>query len=268
MQRSSLFCLSLLCIFAAPIQAQTQSPTLSAPAVTALAKPVHLSAEMTLIQAMKSLSEQIGVEVQIADYLTERRLTANLDHVTAQDALDALAELEDWQWREDKPGHIRVERRPTLVPKERAFIPRWIQAELPRDIRDYFHLPRPDDDPKKYTWANMDIHDTLSRDFGRAIRLHIEQQRLAIENHLPALHTGEKFYVAGLTLQEKQHLLLGLAVQAIYRTGSGFWKGDLPPYASDPSNAMIALKGNALWVGSEIELENGSTSTGIITKVK
>ena len=269
MQRPFIFCLPLLCSLSAPIRAQIQPPTPPISIAAGLAKQVHLSLDMTLRQAMKSLSEQSGFEVQIADYLAERRLTANLDHVTARDALDALAELEDWQWKENAPGRIRIERRPTQVPKETAFVPRWIQAELPRDLRDFFKLPRPDDDAKKYYWANMDTHSTLSTDIGKAIPMHIEQQRLAIEGHLRALQAGEIFYFAALTLQEKQHLLLGLTVQAIYRTGASLWKGDLAPYMADPSTAVLELSNtNNLFVGTYIEIESGSISAGIGVTVK
>jgi len=270
MQRSFLLGLLLLCILGAPTQAQTQAQApLSAPVTTALAKHVRLFADMTLPEAVKSLSEQIGVEVKISDYLVERRLTTNLDHVTARDALDALAELEDWQWKEDTPGHIRVERRPTLAPKEMAFLSRWIQAELPRDLRDYFKLPRPEDDPKKLFWAFAEPHSTLSQDMGRAMHLYAGQQRMALEGHLPALHGGAQVFVGQLTLPEKQHLLLGLTVQAIHGTNPLLWKGDLAPFVTDPATASIKLiGGHFLFIENRLEQENGSASTGFGAPVK
>lgn len=171
--------------------------------------------------------------------------------------------MEDWQWKEDKPGHIRVERRPTLVPKEMKFIPRLVQGELPRDLRDFLHLKRPDDDPQNYHWASLDRQNTRTDAMGRGLRLYIEQQRMAIEPHFPALQMGEKFYVGGLILSEKQHLLIGMMVHALARAESQFLQGDLGPYIADPSSASLELKGsNMLFIGTRIELENGSVGAG------
>jgi hypothetical protein len=225
---------------------------------------------MTVRQAMQSLSDQMGVPIQLADYLGERRLTVQIDHVTAKDALDALAELEDWQWKEDTVGRIRVERRPTPVPKEASYIPRWIQAELPRDLRDYFGLPRPDDDPKKYYWSMVDNQfSPVSESLSKAIHLRIDQQRLVIEGHLPALQAGEKVYFSVLTPKEKERLLLALTVRVIYKTGAKFWRGDLPPYVMDPSTATMELHGNDnLLIGTNMEVGKETIGAGFGASVK
>jgi len=272
MQRKFIVCLALLCGLSSRVQAQTQlqTPTPPVTIATALTKQVHLSPDMTVRQAMQSLGDQMGIQIQLADYLGERHLTVQLNHVTAKDALDALAELEDWQWKEATSDKIRVERRPTLVPKEAAYIPRLIQAELPRDFRDYYSLVRPDDDPKKYYWSATDNQiSKVSARLGQSIRMRLEQQRLAVEGCMPALQAGKKVYFTALTPREQERLALSMTAQAIYRTGATFWRGDLPPYVMDPLTASIELQGNeTLLIGTNMQIGDARIGTGFGASVK
>lgn len=254
---SILFCTILLSGISTAARAQTQSPPPAASVVAALNRQIHVSPDLSVRQALKSIGDQIGVTIQLADYLGDRRLTAQLDHIPARDALDALGELEDWQWKEDGHGHILVERRPPLVPKEAGYLSRWMQSELPRDFRDYFGIPRPDDDPKKFDWPVLgNPASQLQRRLEDTFNPQINQQRLLTANHLPALQAGEKIRFDGLNAREQERLLLTLTMRAIQRTNVMFWIGDLPPFILDPSTASLEFIGNTLMVGTRVNIDD------------
>jgi hypothetical protein len=110
---SILFCTILLFGLSTTARTQTQSPPPAANVVAALNRQIHVSPDQSVRQALKSIGDQIGVTIQLADYLGDRRLTAQLDHIPAKDALDALGELEDWQWKDISASHV-----PTTIPRD------------------------------------------------------------------------------------------------------------------------------------------------------
>ena len=152
-----LGCAALLWL---PIQAQAQTPQATVPPsaasaktdagsgepATKLAAPVHLLlGDVSVAQFTSALSEQTGLTISAAPYLRDRRILVQMDDVSAQNALNALAEMNDWTWRETQPGEIGLFRRALKLPREPGYIPRFVQTAIPADLREYMRVLRPSD---------------------------------------------------------------------------------------------------------------------------
>lgn len=61
---------------------------------------------VTLPEVLAALSKQTGLIIQAEPYLQERKIFVQLNGVTARAALDALAELHDWTWRDMDENRI------------------------------------------------------------------------------------------------------------------------------------------------------------------
>ena len=99
--------------------------------------------EVSVSAFTEALSQQTGLAITAAPPLRERTVIVRFKDVSALAALSALAELNDWTWREVEPGQIVLRRRILQVPQEPTFIPRLIQNALPVDLREYLRVPRP-----------------------------------------------------------------------------------------------------------------------------
>jgi hypothetical protein len=97
---------------------------------------VHLSlGSTTLLRVMDELSKQTGLKIEASDYLLERKLIVAMEGLTSREALDSLAELNDWTWYRTESGHYLLARPTFRRPSSLRDVPRAMQAALPRDFR-------------------------------------------------------------------------------------------------------------------------------------
>ena len=75
------------------------------------AAKVHLSqGSTTLGKALAALSTQSNLSIAAAPALTDHKLVVNFEDISAEHALDAICELNDWVLSVDAKGHIIVDR--------------------------------------------------------------------------------------------------------------------------------------------------------------
>jgi hypothetical protein len=111
---------------------------------SALAKTVRLAnGPTTLAELCSDISRQIGITVDPAEYLRERRFTAELEGLSARSALDAVCELNDWSLEQVRPGRYVVARRRLIVAADPSAMAKAMAAALPRDFRTFLRVEPP-----------------------------------------------------------------------------------------------------------------------------
>ena len=116
-----------------------------------LASSTHLNMGATTLKAVtQALSAQTGLRVQTETYLEERNLVVELKNVTAQNALDSLAELNDWRWFSPEKGVVMLTRKRAPLPQSLSDLPVCMSAALPADYRVFLGVgvPKKDLPPK------------------------------------------------------------------------------------------------------------------------
>lgn len=126
-----------------------------------LQTPIHLHLGTTTMQAAaQALAAQTGLHIQVDNCLQARKLLVEMDNLTAQDALDTLAELGDWRWFRKEDGTIWLARKRVVIPQTIADLPACLRAALPRDYRTFLgvsvelkDLPERPNDLSQNAWV-------------------------------------------------------------------------------------------------------------------
>jgi hypothetical protein len=239
--------LSLLCFVIADaltctaIPVRAQQPALAADEKR-LETPVRLNmGATTLNRIMAQLSAQTGLTIQAADYLRERRLTVQMEGLTAREALDALAELHDWTWSRVEPGRYLLKRRVIRRPGLLEDIPRMMQIGLPRDLRAWLRLPAlPKDDPSETT--SLPHHASL-------ISIARDQKNRLLFGMEPLLRKRETIAVSELQPEPHTRLLIWLLLQN-YGSLQGLLHDDFGVQSIRPAAASLWLEpGGVMLIG-------------------
>lgn len=185
-----------------------------------------------------TLSKQTGLEISAAPYLRERRIVVQMDSVHAADALNSIAELNDWTWRETEPEHIVLMRRVLKVPQDPIYMPRLIQNALPADLREYLKVLRPTEDRRIFRDASLrkpeDVAESSRRlDVATFNALHNLRATLSIE----ALTKANLPY-SKMTARQKT-LLLSFYIYDGLGNLNTLLMGDLPPAYTNPGSSLI-----------------------------
>ncbi len=237
-----------LCVCAQKTVAQsadfTSGPTASTEAKLALSVRLSLG-EVSVEAFTQALSRQTGLTITASAPLRERTLIVRMENIRASAALDAIAELHDWTWREAEPGQILLARRILKVPQQPEYMPRLIQNALPADLRAYLHIPRPTD---KLHEAPKAVSNVKAKNVGEWLEQTAVQQRLdtiplqvmrdfrttvsvdaLVKNNLP---------YAKLTDEQKKLLLSCYIYDGITSLDS-IIRGSLPLMCQDPGGCVI-----------------------------
>ncbi len=269
---SAFFC---LCPFGAAF-AQTPPAASAAPSVKAVKKSTIqettaalqtkvtlLSGETTLPLLLKEISNQTGIEVTAADYLAERRVTLTLEKTSAEAALDALAELNDWLWTVPEPGKVLVERRIAKVPVQKSLLILRIVSALPRDLRDYLQTPRGLDitDRAKYAaWAHQVMSDeTLEEQFDlrkTALLKETDRQFSLSFEYNPNRET--RYLYRKWTEAQKALFLRRRLLMAVDEIQPMLSLRSIPLYLASPEQAYLTLEGGALLGNSQEKVGDGT----------
>lgn len=98
------------------------------------------SGSITLEVIAAQLSQQTGLQIEAAPYLSRHRLTLQCEGDSAESVLGTLAELNEWQWQEVDKGRIVISRALGRSPQGAADIPAAVQRAMPIDARRYLHV--------------------------------------------------------------------------------------------------------------------------------
>ena len=243
---------------AATAQGAQQDPT-----QVKLSKTVHLNLGVTTVdKVMAALSEQTGLTIKATNCLNERTLTVRLESISAAAALEALDELNDWNWSATKSGEIVVKRRRLQLDANVASLPRLMQAAIPGDIRTFLHVASPSEDMTKHVFASGFPPAGARRDaFLRLQRTIVADQAGLFASLMPGILTSEPKQFASLTPVQRGQLLLVLVFPLLREMDYWMLNGDTFPHVVDIRNAVLQLSGaSTLLVGSEVD--DGKTTMG------
>lgn len=138
----ALWVASVALVWAEGSAAQTKSIPDDKGDAAKLQEKVTLSlGTVTVGELAARLSQESGLSVLPKPAIRDRRLTVEIAALTTRQVLDSVAELYDWRWYMQEPGHYVIDRRTFRSPKGRAFIPALMQAALPIDFRAYLRVP-------------------------------------------------------------------------------------------------------------------------------
>lgn len=221
-----------------------------------LAVKVHLAlGSATLAQTLAELSRQSGLTISTESYLSERRLTVQMEAISTASVLNALAELEDLTWYTTEPGHILVTKRKLRVSNQSVAIPRLIQVALPRDLRDYLGIPRPSNDINRYVnplLLDSDRRTTYAHRASDAYGQYLNSLMTSLD---PGTLSARPLNYSFMSEEQKRDLIGLLLFRVIAATDFNLLHADLVPYAANPASAILRLQsaGNMLIVGSQFQ---------------
>lgn len=254
-QHMSLLIGSALCCLFMPSRVRAQkvsvqnaslSTALTASTDTKLATSVRLSlGEVSVEVFTQALSKQTGLMITASPPLRERTVFARLENIRASDALDAIAELHDWTWREAEPGQILLTRRTLKLPQEPTFMPRLIQNAIPADLREYLHIPRPTDKLHEGLATAQDVKAKNLQEWREqmAVQQRVETLPLQVLHDFRATMSVDSLVKTNLlysklTGEQKKLLLSCYIYDAIGGLGQ-ILRGSLPLMYQDPGSCVI-----------------------------
>ncbi|HZO90746.1 MAG TPA: hypothetical protein VFB38_20625 [Chthonomonadaceae bacterium] len=252
-----------------------------------LAIRVHLRlGPTTLEKVAAALSQQTGLAINAASYLREHKLIVQMDNLPAQDALDALAALNEWIWYKTEPGHYLITRPRVRLPREIAEIPPALYKAMPIEMRRYAGFGvsveelSPIADPQmrqelealkqQGTYELMAPQASVG---AKMDSLRLKQQNLLVEVLKPDPFDGKITPYSRLTPEQKQALLIffvsNALESAIAQPRSLAFSGRLLPFQRDIRKADIVMTAeNCLQIGTFFSDEQGRHFVGFFGEIK
>lgn len=229
------------------------------------AAKVHLSQGSTTFgKALAALATQANLAITAAPALTDHKLVVNLEDISAEHALDAICELNDWIWTIDTKGHVVVDRPKILQPHNLIELHNALWNALPVAYRNFVSMA------PNSTSAQIDkLYDdptTNSIQLGQGTRndelkLFFHAKAFTVKSRtdfivtglMPRLTNGKRLEYALLTPDQKQALLEGIVVAAMGNLESlGFvWSPRFKPFELDLLQTKIKIVN-----GNEIQFDN------------
>ena len=174
------------------------------------------SGSITLEVIAAQLSQQTGLQIEAAPYLSRHRLTLQCEGDSAESVLGTLAELNEWQWQEVDKGRIVISRALGRKPRGVADIPAAVQRSMPLDARRYLHVGSEDKvgGIQPIVSIGVPAHDKVERTLAmhKAVRNHNASQAVAgksytvqalVEKLKPAILNGSPIYCRQMTEEQR-----------------------------------------------------------------
>jgi hypothetical protein len=259
--------LSVLLAWCLPVEAEAAGDK--------LAKTVLLRLGTTTLEKVTAaLSEQTGLRVEVSDYLRERRLIVQMEGLSARAALDSLAELYEWEWREWKPDHILLMRRDTPLPREVAQIPPAVQSALSREFRRFLGIGMTLEEYATFTDPQLQKEVDFARRrslfperevsfyvLPRKMQTVVRQSGLWLFERLrPRLLSGNRLRFTDLASEEQERLVAALTYKILARLHLRYdvLNNRLAPGVADITRLEITYsqRGHGLSVGATILKDN------------
>ncbi len=223
-----------------------------------------------LAELLATLSKQTGMTIQAESYLNSRTVFSQFDGISIRAVLDALAELNDWTWRDTGDNKILITRRRLRFPTEAAAVPRRIQASIPKDIRTFLKIPQPNADLTQYFSPIALVQtDTVENVKQHTFMLLNQVKAELIASLKPTEINGEPLRYKEMDALRQKNLLTILIFTNFEQVPYALLQSDLPPYAMNPASALLQLEGGTtLHVRTIIEDARRRTKIGFGTQVK
>jgi hypothetical protein len=96
-----------------------------------------VTGHVTLESVLGLLREQTHADIRAEECLRDRIVMVSFDHVSLENVLVALAELNNWQVTSDAPGQYRLARKRAPVNVDIAHLQQAMRNALPLDLQSY-----------------------------------------------------------------------------------------------------------------------------------
>jgi hypothetical protein len=242
----------------------------TAKAADLLKKQVTLAPRPTTLRnAVSALSEQTGLKIEAEEYLADRKMSIYSVRESAAAALDAIAELNGYVWRETDDLHIVVTRPSIQYPTRLSDAPAAIRAAMPVDFARYLGIGvtvdnlAPIEDKAQARSLEMRRRRTGIARFEIQARIESKIASL-IHKECETLYTpqtarplmGAGIPFSKLTPIQQSALSTALLLQPLIGLSSGtayyLMYNQLTPYQQDPLRAALNIRGgNGLEIGTE-----------------
>lgn len=216
----------------------------------------------TILEALRA---QTHLDIRAEDCLRDRMIMVSLDHVTIENALLAIAELNNWQLTRGDAGQLRLSRKRAPAMPDIAQLQQSLRNAIPVDVQTYAGyreratIELVADSPIASLLAGPGHVNTfrLRKDQTSSIqsKLYIE-----IKRHFPV---KKPVRYAKLSTDQRD-MLLHIILLSLSRE---VWEDPLmvnpiPPNLLDPRQTAVFLQGNILNHGYALKTDSGYAFLG------
>lgn len=231
------------------------------------ATKVHLATgNTTLSKALASISNQSGLTITAPYYLSEHKLVANLEDISAEHALDSLCELNAWVWTIDAKGHILVDRPKVLKPHNLTELHNALRNALPVAYQNFVASELNATDANAQIIHLYEDPTTNSIQMGQQtkdgyLKLFLHPKAFLVKDRtdfvsatiMPRLLSGRRLEYSLLTSPEKEALMTAIVVAVLgnLKQLSSTWDSGVKPFELDLLQTRIKVV-----AGKEIQFDN------------
>ncbi|MCW3097057.1 MAG: hypothetical protein JWL77_2675 [Chthonomonadaceae bacterium] len=237
--------------------------------VEAIKMPVHLRLGATTVGKLAAIiGDQTVLNIDTDPILSTHRIVVEMDGISAETALQTLADLNGWKITHPLSGHYHIRPIAAPLPKQIAEIPIAFRTALPMDFRRYLGLEVAKDDlpqaPARGQFNDSRLRYLQEKEDQRQITFRhnqlLEMATASLTRDLPLqLKDGNEHSYAALSPEQKDYMVTLLVVNKLHLLNSDLLHGKLKPFQRDYNTAELTLKdGRMLVVGATTNLNGGT----------
>ncbi|MCW3054620.1 MAG: hypothetical protein JWN14_3790 [Chthonomonadales bacterium] len=238
------------------------------PSEQTLKSPVHLRLGATTVGKLAArIGEQTGLTIEAEAILSEHRILVQMDGISAEVALQTLAELNGWEIVHPGPGHYRIRPISVPAPKRITDVPGAFRMALPMDFRRYLDMEaeKQEAPPARPHGQFNDARQNYLQDKENQRQVTARYSQLltmateALTQDLPpALRDGQEHPYAALSEEQKDDMITLLVLNKLKLLSLDMLQGKLKPFQRDYTTAELTLKnGRTLTISSTTQANGG-----------
>ena len=128
--------------------------------------------ETTLALFLEGLSKATGLQIECSESIREKPIVIVVRGQSARSVLDAVSEFNEWTWGRVREGVYRIDRKPIKKPEKMIDVAAAMQSTLPRDLKEYLHLPKLPKEKKTAgaSFMGLSAYNSLISNAGSSLR--------------------------------------------------------------------------------------------------
>ena len=225
------------------------------------------SDKSTLLTILKGFSQQTGITIESEKYLLDREVSVFAKNISAKEALDALIELNEWEYYETSAHQIRIRRLSHHEPKNLSEIPKALLSSMPIDVKRFIgigisseEISFPTDSPHQgseaRTFKRFPIRAvSLNNEYRLTGMLQKSEERIVKLLETSSFSLGKYLYNDwSADLKEEVYARLFLELLKSESAGDQFvlYSANPYPYIIDLSQANLSVDGNSISISCRI----------------
>lgn len=237
--------------------------------VEAIKMPVHLRLGATTVGKLAAtIGDQTILNIDTDPILSTHRIVVEMDGISAETALQTLADLNGWEITHPRPGHYHIRPIPVLSPRRMTDIPVAFRMAMPMDFRRYIGLEDEKEAmpqaPAHGQFNDARLHYLQDREDQRQITFRHKQlldmaTASLTQDLTPTLKDGHEHPYAALSADQKDDMVTLLVLNKLNLLSVDLLRGKLKPFQRDYNTAELTLKeGRMLMIGSTTQMNGGT----------